>query len=57
MTTDKRRIKIQAAPLISLIAKILRARKDGFTREELQEIALDLLEMSMELVERSELGR
>lgn len=55
--TDKRRIKIQAAPLISLFAKILRARKDGFTREELQEIALDLLEMSMELVERSELGR
>ena len=57
MTDPTRRIRIKPGPIIALISKIIRARKDGFTSDELQSIALDLLEISLELIERAELGR
>ena len=52
-----KRIKIKPGPIIALLAKIIRARKDGFSVAELEEIALDLIEIAAELIEQSELGR
>ena len=49
-----KRIKLDTGRIIALISRIIRSRRDGWTSEEIEDLSMEILELSLDLMQQIE---